>query len=407
MNETDREILRRTALAYKSISEECEFSKKVALYKGVNDLKMIRPIVLIDEVPWHEMNFDGSLALECEDEYLKSVEQYMKRAIYQWKRFPCDMIVAPYIHVNKVINDSGYGMSISENTISQSDGNYIVSHEYFDQLASEDSVLKLKLPVISYDEKETLARFNRLNDLIGDIIEIKIIGVNAHIDTWDTISMLRGVTPLLMDLAMRPEHSHSIVSKFTDIHLEYIRQYEKLNLFEPNPLLVHCTAACTDDLKPTSEKVLAKDCWGRGTAQIFAQVSKDMHNEFDIEYMKKIMSKFGLVYYGCCEPLHNKIDILEQFPNLRKISITPWADVDIASSVIQKKYVLSAKPNPALLSSTLDTGVLKAEIGKIMKACYDNDVSFEIVLKDISTVGGNPENLFLWEKTVMDMIENY
>ena len=222
----DKEVLRKTARIYKSISEECEFDKKTALYKGVNDLKSIHPVVLIDEVTWHEMNFDGSLSLECEDEFLRGVEQYMKRSIYQWKHFLCDMIATPYIPVCKIINDSGYGLCVNENVVSTDDGNNIVSHEYFDQLESEEDVLKLKLPVISYDEAATLSRFNRLGELIGDIIDIKITGINSYISTWDKISQLCGVTPLLIDLAERPDHSHRIVSKFTDIYLEYIRQYE-------------------------------------------------------------------------------------------------------------------------------------------------------------------------------------
>jgi len=406
INAEDKKVLRKTAEVYKTASEECDFAEKVALYKGVNDLKMIRPVVLMDELPWHELNVDGALDLECEDEFLRGVEQYMKRAVLQWRHFPCDRIITPYIPVKKVIIDSGIGMSISEKTLATSDENTIVAHEFYDQLASESDVLKLKNPVISYDEESTLAQYDLLSELIGDIIDIKLIGVNSYVSIWDTIAHLRGVTPLLYDLAERPEHTHHIVSRLTEINLEYTRQYEELNLFEPEPLILHCTAACTDSLKPDHEKVLTKDCWGRGMAQIFAHVSKDMHKEFDIDYMKKIMSKFGLVYYGCCEPLHHKIDILEQLPNLRKISITPWADVDIAASIIGNKYVLSAKPNPALLATGLDVEVLRRDIGKIIKACYDNNVSFEFVLKDVSTVGGNPENLFLWEKTVMSMVKN-
>ena len=81
-------------------------------------------------------------------------------------------------------------------------------------------------------------------------------------------------------------------------------------------------------------------------AQIFASVSKAMHEEFDIAYMKKVMEPFGLFNYGCCEPLDKKIDIVEQLPHLRKISITPWADIDNAAEVIGKRYVIANKPIP-------------------------------------------------------------
>ncbi len=133
-----------------------------------------------------------------------------------------------------------------------------------------------------------------------------------------------------------------------------------------------------------------------------------MHDEFDIEYMKKTVGQCGLVYYGCCEPLDKKIDIVEKIPNLRKISITPWADVQIAAEAINTKYVLSAKPNPAFVSEPiLDEENLKKELNNILDACKKNNCSCDIVLKDISTCHKRPENIFNWEKVAMDMVKNY
>lgn len=55
-------------------------------------------------------------------------------------------------------------------------------------------------------------------------------------------------------------------------------------------------------------------------AQILVTVGKEMHKEFEIDYMKKNLAQCGLVYYGCCEPLDTKIDIVKKISNLRKIS---------------------------------------------------------------------------------------
>ena len=132
-----------------------------------------------------------------------------------------------------------------------------------------------------------------------------------------------------------------------------------------------------------------------------------MHEEFDIAYMKKIMEPFGLVYYGCCEPLDKKIDILEQIPHLRKISITPWADIDNAAEVIGNRYVIANKPNPASVSGHLDEDALRKEISCILSACKRNGCSFDMVLKDISSVGYDVQNLIRWDQRVMDMVRNY
>ena len=52
---------------------------------------------------------------------------------------------------------------------------------------------------------------------------------------------------------------------------------------------------------------------------------------------------------GSCEPLDNKIEIVKKIPNLRKISITPWANINRAAEAVGESYVISAKPNPANL----------------------------------------------------------
>ena len=51
------------------------------------------------------------------------------------------------------------------------------------------------------------------------------------------------------------------------------------------------------------DSVKAQNVWGRGLAQILASVSPAMHDEFEIQYAMRAMESFGLVYYGCCEPV--------------------------------------------------------------------------------------------------------
>lgn len=131
-----------------------------------------------------------------------------------------------------------------------------------------------------------------------------------------------------------------------------------------------------------------------------------MHDEFDIQYMKRAMEPFGLVYYGCCEPLDKKIHIVEQLPHLRKISITPWANVDSAAEQIGSRYVLAAKPNPACMAdSSLDEDAARKELRRIVSACKRNGCSCDIVLKDITTVCRRPQNLFRWQEIAMEEVQ--
>lgn len=407
----DTKILRKLAQKYFEIANNEKIAGNIKLHKAVNDLKQIRPVVLVDELPWNEMNLNDELTLLCTDDYLREIEWFLRSTIYKAIHMPADMVLQPYIPINKVVHYSGIGINVDEEILQTDKLNKIVSHKYKDVLSTDEDLGKLKSPVISYDKTETLRRYNYAGEILGDIIPVKLAGIPYfNVTTWDDIARYRGVTNLLLDLADRPEFMHKTAGILTDFKLSYLQQIEDLGLFDNNPNSLHRTPIHTDSLPSREfdgEKLTRKDVWGRGAAQIFATVSKEMHYEFDIWYMKKTVGQCGLVYYGCCEPLDKKIDIIEKIPNLRKISITPWADVNVAAEAINKKYVLSSKPNPSAVSvPVLDKDNLRKEIKTILDACKRYNCSCEIVLKDISTCGKRPENIFEWEQTVMDMVRN-
>lgn len=405
----DRAILRNLAYQYAQASQSARNDQRRLLHRAVNDLEMIRPVVLIDEIPFHELDVDGSLTLRCEDPLLRKVEKFFRQQLFQWKYFPADMILLPYYPVRKIISSTGIGITIDEETLAVDQKNNIVSHEYHDQISSEEDLAKIHLPVLTYEEAQTKAAFEKIANTIGDVLPVKIVGHNSGFSMWDDIAYYRGVTPLLIDLADEPEFSHAIVRRFTDIAISTSEQMEKLGLYEANPIDIHCTSALNSTLPGEGDggPVKRSQIWGRGAAQIFASVSSSMHEEFDIAYMKEVMEPFGLTYYGCCEPLDRKIDIVEKLPHLRKISVTPWANVDIAAEAIGKKYVVANKPNPAAVATTLDEDALRQEIGRTLSACRRNGCSCDIVLKDISSVGYKLENLVRWEQIVMEMVCNY
>ena len=105
-----------------------------------------------------------------------------------------------------------------------------------------------------------------------------------------------------------------------------------------------------------SGTVRIRDMWGFCEAQTMSEVSPAMHEEFVLEYQLPILEKFGLNCYGCCEPLHLKLDmLLSRVPRLRRVSISPWADKRISAEKLQRKAIFSWKPNPAALAAVTST----------------------------------------------------
>jgi hypothetical protein len=70
-------------------------------------------------------------------------------------------------------------------------------------------------------------------------------------------------------------------------------------------------------------------------------------------------------------------------------------------------YVLSRKPNPALVARVIDPDAIKKEITETIEICRENNSPFEYILKDVSTVNGNVENLVEWTRIVTGVIDRY
>lgn len=93
---------------------------------------------------------------------------------------------------------------------------------------------------------------------------------------------------------------------------------------------------------------------------------------------------------------------------MRKISITPWADINRAAEAVGSDYVISAKPNPANLPyAASNPDLIRKEIRNLLIGCRKNSTPCEILLKDISTVGSNLENLIVWNRIAEEEVGNH
>jgi hypothetical protein len=98
---------------------------------------------------------------------------------------------------------------------------------------------------------------------------------------------------------------------------------------------------------------------------------------------------------------------LKQIPNMRKIGASPWANIPSLAEQIGGDYVLARKPSPAMVAVELNEEALKTEITETVEACTKHKCPYEFVLKDISTVGHKPENLFNWVKITNRILDSY
>jgi hypothetical protein len=124
-------------------------------------------------------------------------------------------------------------------------------------------------------------------------------------------------------------------------------------------------------------------------------VSPKMFEEFIFPYQVPVAERYGLSYYGCCEPLHNRIHLIRQLTNLRRVSVSPWCKQEKMLDALGERMIYCRKPNPTLISTDVfDEGAIRADIQTtldVFKGC-----PVELVMKDVHTLSNQPSRLGRW-----------
>lgn len=412
----EKEILRELGRQVTEIGNLPHFAKKKKLWAALNKLQPERPMVLIDQVCWNEMNVDDELTLRTEHPVCREYETFLRRAIYGYRHMPVDMVVEPYVTVPKRMlgfqagfadwqGRFDFGIEMQEETSVLDVGNEVVGHKYIGQIESEDDLEKIKMPNIIYLPDETARALEFVQDLFGDSIEVRLQGCFPGYKVWDTLIQWCGVEESLLNMIAEPEFSHKLADRLTRAHLEGLDQLENLGLLGRNQTLVHCTGAYSDELDMDKDDTRAKDLWTFNLCQIFSSVSPAMHKEYEADYSRKWFSRFGLGYYGCCEPLHDRIDMIRTIPNIRKISMSPWADCAAGAEAMGKDYVFSRKPMPAVFAEdSFDLNKIRKELEAVIEICGRTGTPLEIIQKDVSTLRYQPQRLWEWAKMASEIV---
>lgn len=408
---SDFQILRQLAGEY---AEYALSDHNLAIpnrYRDLNSLRHdVRPPVLVFEEPWGEFHHD-ELKLQCQEPQHRKLEERLRQDLFKLRHHRGDYAVKPYAEAAVAIHHSGCGFDFTdERTIESMTGSSISAHSYVDQLPDESALEKFRMPEISINQEQTASNIELATQVFDGLLPVRKAGVFLHFPSWDDIPQLHGVENCMIDLYDEPEFMHAVIDAFTRIHEHEIARYEALNVLETDPYYIHCTPACTWELPVKDidrDVITAKDVWCRAMAQVFSMVSPAMHDEFDLQYTQRLFDLCGLGYYGCCEPLHDKIPYLrKRFKNLRRISITPWADPDIAADHMGGDYVMSYKCNPAFVArGQLDLEPARKEVERAIEACNRNHTPCEFILKDISTVHHRSEVLGEWVAMVNEVID--
>ncbi|HOU09999.1 MAG TPA: hypothetical protein PL044_01430 [Clostridiales bacterium] len=407
----DRDIIRRLASRYMEYACLSVQREKMEWWKALNRGKPVRPMIAIDQLPLNELNAQGELDCLCEDGFCRMLEAPLRLAVYKWEHFPADMVLEPFITVPKNIRCSGYSIGADETTLATDEANGVVSHKYKNLIKTFDDISKIKDVHYEHDEETSRLWLDGAAALLDGIAPVRQSGgVQFHLGVWDTLSTLMGVDQIYYDILDRPDFIHAVMERITSALLNGIEEADRLGLCDDTANTCHCSYCYTDELLPdfgAGKGPRAQNAWAFGMAQLFTSVSPAVTAEFEIPYISRMAERFGMLYYGCCDRLDDRLDLVKQIPHLKKVSCSPWSDREKFAEAIGPGLVMSVKPNPALLAmDTFDPVAVKKDLDAALDAAKRNNVCIEFILKDISTVRYEPQRLTRWAEIALRAAES-
>ncbi len=404
----DTEILRRLASELAGYAALPVHVEKARLWQELNDLRSSRPMVWINEIPWHEMDVDDELTLQTEDAWAQDQERELRRTLYQWRHLPGDMILSDHLACPLAIHSTDFGIVEDVEVARTDDANDIVSREFHIQIRDFDDLEKIRMPQVTHNETATEFRYRAMCEVYEGILPVRKTG-QTHIwyTPWDYLIRWWGVEEAMLDLVQRPDLVHAGVDRMVDAWMVELDQFEAQDLLslDANNTRIGSGGYGYTEVLPGQpfdpDHVRAHNMWGCSNAQIFSEVSPQMRWEFAVEHDMRWLRRWGMTYYGCCEPLDKSIDVIRRIPNLRKISTTPWADTARMVEQVGTDYVLSRKPNPAVFATDeWHPDRARRELRDFLEQARGCHV--ELIMKDISTVRYQPQRLWEWATIAME-----
>jgi len=400
----DREILRRLASQVAELAARPIEQEKRDLWYRLNALEPTRPVVFCDpENGWNEIITMDQF--ECEGEMALRWEMVLRKEIFWGAEMCDDRVIAPHFIVSHVYEESDWGMH--ERKIGGSNGG---SYVWESPLKSYDDFDKLHYPIITVNYEATDRVFELANDVLGDILPVRLrtawwwtLGM-----TW-TLVNIRGLQQIMLDMFDYPDELHRLIAFLRDGHLaklDFLEENDLLSLNNDDTYVGSGGFGWTNAL-PQSDfdgHVRTTDMWGFTESQETVGVSPEMFEEFIFPYQLPIQQRFGLNCYGCCEPLDKRWHIVKDIPNLRRVSVSPWADIANMAEMLGDRYIFSMKPSPTDLAMTgFDEVRIRAELREALQKTRGCRV--EVLMKDNHTIRNDPQRVIRWVQIVREEAE--
>lgn len=402
----DREILREIA-ARKSKLAHCKRNEEILKMwdnqaKGVRDTPTVRLLF---------SNFGKEVIgnrLRCEGEDARKLEAILLGKMVGRELFDDDTPISDTVEVALFSNVSPFGSK--PNIIRMKDSNGFHIEPLTDDI-EKDIELFLK-GTFSVDLEGTKKWCEWVDSIIGDILPVQMVQSSLRGAITNPLVHLIGMETYYISMYDAPETLHKIMDTATSIYERYYDYLEQNNLLYPTngfSGVAQESFAFTDELPADGPITSTSQLWGFLESQETTAVSPDMYGEFVFPYYDRLVKRFGLLSYGCCERVDNIFEkYLSKWDNLRKLSVSPFNDErKIGDFLRSSRIVYYSKPRAEHVTNRgpLDEELIRKyfkEVSECASGCL-----FEVAQREVGTIYGDYERGRRYVELAKETIAKY
>lgn len=409
LSEKDKKVLRELGEWKAGTSEMPANKEKIKAWmehdEGVNGSRvMVRAETWYTTDPRHAVNDSD---LKCEDPWARDFERKLRFRRYEIEVLQDDNFVLPFAEYCPMIEASDFGLPSSIHKVE----GVQMAHNYVPVLSKLDDAefKRLQHRTLTWNKDKEDNEREVLEDVFKGILKVRRRYADWQLCMPITSTCLNfvGLEGFMMLMYDNPDGLKRLMKFIVDDHLRFVDFIEKNKLLELNNESDYIGSGCmgcskllpTPDFKGT---VRTKDLWLFSESQESVSISPEAYGEFVFPYLKMLADRFGRVYYGCCEPVDPILPYLKNMENLKRVSVSPWADEEKVGKFCREKglvYSRKMSPNYFMGERLKEEEVIKSAE---KTAAASEGVALEFILRDVYTIGNEPERFTRWVELVRE-----
>lgn len=404
---TDRDILRGLAARWMDIASLPVMEERERAWTAIKDLRATRTMVLFET--WTLLDYVGEEELQCVEPWHRGIEKHLRWVIRHAEEVGDDLLVEPFWGIGWQIHGTDYGVPIVAHHAADELG-ATVGYSFNHPLKTPEDVGLLRKRSWSVDRPGTYRTLEAVDALFGDILPPRLTGVRGiHAGLTGDLFRLIGNDNLMVWVYDHPEAVRSVMAYLADDRLDHYRWLEAEGLLGLNndyTIMGSGSPGCTTALPQADYAGTArlKDLWVWMESQESAGISPRMFADLFLPDMARVAAEFGLVYYGCCEAVHDRWDaIISAMPHVRAVSVSPWCDIPDLAKRIAGKVVISRKPTPGPISGErADWEALRDDLRYTIESA--RGCGLEFIFRDVYRIDNDRSRLRRWVEMAREMI---